>query len=338
MFVVTVTPAVTLRNPSGFGMSVLVAEHNGSRIFRTDEVFPPSDVWNGRHMQREWNSAGQGKREHRIAARPRPVAAKGKLEDSDKDQFGKKNAFELIEVKGMLPGENVNEIIQWLKTPGVDQNLYETQTIFTDIQMAIGGQQANFGGTSGDTATESSIAEQSRMTASGSDVDDLDTLLTAVARSMGQLMLTELSKETVIEICGPGAVWPETAPTREQIVKDLNLGIEAGSSGRPNKAAELANFERAMPYIQVIPGMQPRPWAKKALDLFDMDIEEGFVEGMPSMASMNKTAGTNMQAGGGPNDPTQQGDQGGDNAESTQKNEPQSQPEYTAPDAGPPAV
>jgi len=303
-----------------------------------DEIFPPSDVWNARHMQKEWNSAGQGRREHRIAARPRPVAIKGKLSKEDVTQFRTKEPFEVIELNSVQVGERAEDQIGWLKTPGVDPNLYETSTTMTDLQMSVGGQQANLGGTSGDTATETSIAEQSRMTAAGSDVDDLDTMLTALARAMGQLMLLELTKDTVIEIVGPGAVWPDTPPSREQVVKDLVLGIEAGSSGRPNRAAELANWERAMPYIQVIPGMNPRPWAQKALTLFDMDIEEGYVEGMPSMASLNKMSGTNMQAGAGPNDPNQQGDQGGDNAESTQNNEPQSQPEYTTPQPGTPSV
>ncbi len=46
-------------------------------------VFPPPDVWNARHMQREYNSQRQGLREHRIAGRPGYAAAAGKLEETD---------------------------------------------------------------------------------------------------------------------------------------------------------------------------------------------------------------------------------------------------------------
>jgi hypothetical protein len=138
--------------------------------------------------------------------------------------------------------------------------------------------------------------------------------------------------ETVIENVGPGAVWPDTAMTREQVAKDLFLGIEAGSSGRPNKAAELANFERAAPYITLIPGINPKPIGKKALDLLDIDIEEGFVEGLPSIAAMNRMAGGNPQAGAGPDAPENQGESGRDNAQGAdQNNEPQSQPAFPAP-------
>ncbi len=302
-----------------------------NEIESEDEIYPPSDVWNARHMQRDYNSKRQGEREHRIAARPRPVASKGRLEENEKKSFGTQAAFELVELNSLAAGERVNDLIQWMQVPGVDPNLYQVETTFADIQRTVGAQAADFGGTSGDTATEASIAEQGRATTNSSDVDDLDTLLTQLVRAMGQLLLLEVTKDTVVEICGPGAVWPDAPPSREQIAKDLYMEIEAGSSGRPNRAAELANFERAMPYLSLIPGIKPEPIAKKALPLLDIDPEEAIVEGLPSIAAMNQMAGRNMQAGAGPDDPNQQGDKGRQNAEDPQKNEQQSQPAYPAP-------
>lgn len=301
-----------------------------------DNPFPASDVWNARHMQREYNSSRQGLREHKMAARPRWASQIGKLEQTDKDKLKNSEAFEIIELKSIAPGEKIDDILAAIPIPGVDPNMYETETTFGDIQRVVGFQEANLGGTSGDTATESSIAENSRSAAAGSDVDDLDTMLSALARGLGQVMLLNISKETVVEICGPGAVWPDAPPTREMVVKDLFLEIEAGSSGRPNKAAELANYERAMPWVTQLPGMNPKPWAKKALELFDFDLEENYVEGLPSMAAMNQMSSKPMPASSeDPNAQGPQGEGGGDNkAQSTQTNEPQSQPEYTPPSDG----
>src|SRR3546814_4156931 len=90
--------------------------------------------------------------------------------------------------------------------------------------------EANLGGAAGATATESSIAEGSRISSLESNTDDLDELLTTLARATGQLMLMELSVEKVIEIVGPGAAWPNL--DREAIVSEIFLEIEAGSSGR----------------------------------------------------------------------------------------------------------
>ena len=77
-------------------------------------------------------------------------------------------------------------------------------------------------------------------------MDDREDVLTEVGRSMGELMLLELDQETVIKIAGPGAVWPMTAPSRQQIAEDIWLEVKAGSSGRPNRAAELANRNAAI--------------------------------------------------------------------------------------------
>jgi hypothetical protein len=301
-------------------------------------IFPPSDVWNARHMQREYNQARQGLREHRIAAKPGWASPTGKLEDKDKDKLAARQAFEVIELNSMAAGEKLADMLQPIPVPGIDPGMYETETTFTDIQRSVGVQAANLGGTTGDTATESSIAEHSRDTANSSDVDDIDTMLSALARAMGQLMLTNLSKETVVEIAGPGAVWPDMPPTREAIVKDLILEIEAGSSGRPNNAAVLANYERAMPWLSLLPGVNPEPLAKKGLQALDIDTDDMFVEGAPSIAALNQMAGRNQQAGAGPNAPENQGGQGGDNAKRPdQPNEPGPQPSYQAPDAAPQA-
>lgn len=295
-----------------------------------DEIFPPSDVWDSRHMQREYNSQRQGLREHRIASRPRYVTPRGKLEETDKANLSNGAAHTLIEIDGFIPGENVERLIQRVPSVPIDQVLYETESVFQDVQRAVGSQEANLGGTSGATATETSIAENSRMAASADNTDDLDTLLTELSRAMGQLMLLELDIDTVREIAGPGAVWPQMPPSREEIAKDLILTIEAGSSGRPNKAAELANMERAAPILVQLPGVNPVPLSKKYLSLLDIDLEDALVEGMPSIQALNHMMGQPPMSA----DPDAQGPQGADNSPRPAGDEAGSQPAYPAPGGG----
>ena len=71
-----------------------------------------------------------------------------------------------------------------------------------------------------------------------------------------QILLLEMSKEEVIAICGPGAVWPEFK--KEEVLNEVYLEIEAGSTGKPNKAAELQNIERIIPFLIQIPGIDPK--------------------------------------------------------------------------------
>lgn len=288
----------------------------------TDEkssIFPPSDVWLARHAQQEYNRSREGLREHRIAARPWWVALKGALEQDGRTKVGNHAAHEVVELN-LAASENidVNRVLQRGPTAPIDPNLYETESVFSDVLRTVGSQEANIGGTTGATATESSIAEASRSAALESNIDDLDEFLAELAHARGQMYFKELSVETVAEIVGPGAVWPDVPSTREQVARDLSLSIKAGSAGRPNKAAKLANYERAMPYLLQMPNINPDPIARAYLDLLEIDTNEALVQGMPSVTALNAmvTGGGAQPGTGDPEtDPSAQGASGGQNAQ-----------------------
>jgi hypothetical protein len=202
----------------------------------------------------------------------------------------------------------------------IDPKQYEVDSIWQDILRVTGQQQANAGPTADATATESSIAENSRQIGVSDSADDIDDLLSLLVQAMGEVMLTEMSKDTVTEIVGPGAVWPEMQETREEIAETVTLGVKAGASGRPNQAADLQKLQTAMPMILQIPGLNPIPFGEKYVDLLDIDIEGAVVEGLPSMTAMNNQAAKPPAppAGAPPNSPGSapgaQGAQGGNNA------------------------
>jgi len=298
------------------------------------ELYPPSDVRLARHIQAEYNRSRECLREHRVAAKPYYVTAPG-VEQADMDRLSDHAAHEVIKVQALAPGQKVEDLIQRGPTAPIDPNLYEVEMIFNDLLRAVGTQEATLGGTSDSTATEASIAQNSQNSSLADNADDLDDVLTDVARAGGHLMLLELSKETVIEIVGPGAVWPDVQETRENVVKDLSLEIKAGSSGRPNRAADLANMERGMPFLLQLPGVPPGPLVNKYSGLLDLSMEDIYVEGMPSIQALNSIAGrppTNMQDPTA--DPSQQGAEGQDNQQSPDDGQRGPQPAYPAPEQG----
>jgi hypothetical protein len=289
--------------------------------------FPPSDVWLLRHTQQGYNVSREGLREHRQANRPGHVTGKGKLAKIDKDKLTSRGPHEVIELQGLQTGMKVEDLLQRLPHNPIDPALYDTRGFFEDVLRTVGAQEANLGGTSSSTATESSIAEQSRSASLADNVDDLDDLLTALAKAFGQLCFLELGKETVQQIVGPGAVWPDLPQTREEVARDLLLEIKAGSSGRPNKAADLANLERAWPVLSATPGINPQPVAKKLAHLLDIDVEELYVEGLPSFNAMNALMGKPEPTSA---DPMAQGGMGAANAPSQPAPPQAGQPAYPA--------
>ena len=273
-------------------------------------LFPPSDVRLLLPMQREYNRSRQGMDEHRQAARPRFSARKGALDDESKMMLAKARAFDVVEVNFMDGSGTLNDVMAPIPMPGVDPNLYETNQLFQDIQLVSGSAEAQYGSTSNATATESSIAESSRATSSGSNIDDLDAFLTRVARASGQIMLKEVSAETVTEIAGPGAVWPQL--TLDQIAKEIYMEIQAGSSGRPNQAQDLANLERMMPFLMQMPGLNADELAKETLRRLDdrLDLTLLLKPNMPAIVAQNRMVGAAPAPGAMPED---QGGAGADN-------------------------
>lgn len=276
-----------------------------------DNIFPPSDVSLMHDMQVDYNLRRQRLREHLDAARPKHATPKGMLDEQDKANLSGSSAHTVIELSGMTPGASIDSVLQRVPYSPVDQALYEVDSCFSDLLKVVGTQEANLGGTSGSTATESSIAESSRMTSQGSNVDDLDDFLTEMAKAASHVLLMEMSPEEVTRIAGPGAVWPDLS--REQIAQDLTLSIKAGSSGRPNKAAEIQNMERMAPLLLQIPGIKPQWLAEQMVQRLDdrIDTTDAIAQSLPSIASMNQAQ---PMQGAPQNAPDQQGAQGANNA------------------------
>ena len=288
-----------------------------------DDPFPMSDAELLKHIQIERNRSREGLREHRIAARPLIATRKGVLTDEDKEKLMEHPPMAVVELEGLADGDDVGKILQNVQKPGIDPGLYSTDFLEQDLMMTTGSQEANLGGVSGGTATESSIAESSRMSSVGSNIDDLDDFLNEIAHATGQILLANMSADTVREIVGPGAVWPELSA--DEIAKDLILEVEAGSSGRPNRAAEIANFERITPLLLQIPGISPSWLAERGIRILDdkTNLEDAIIEGLPPISAMAAAMGSQLTPQGGgatagadsSKNPSAQGAQGGNNAE-----------------------
>lgn len=290
-------------------------------------VFPDSDVENLMHPQKEFNRSKEALRQHRIANRPLYVSPNGSFEEDEVKSLSSYAAHSVIGLNGLEKGRPVSDLLMPVQKIGIDPNLYETNGIYEDMQRASGNAEANLGGTSGATATESSIAEGSRMGTLGLDGDDLDDMLTELFRACGSVLLTELDAETVKAIAGVGAVWPELS--RQEIAEELWLEVKGGSSGRPNSERDAAKFERAAPFILQVPGISPRWLAERAIRILDddADLDEAIAEGLPSITMMNQQ--TQPGTGDASSDPNQQGGKGGE-PQKAKKSRDQGQPAYNS--------
>lgn len=270
--------------------------------------FPPSDVDLMFSAQVEWNTVRQKLSRHRNANGPRYVYNEGSMLSDDIDRVTGSEDQEFIPLKGVPPGTDLNKVITPLTVSPIRPELYLTDPLREDILLATGQQEANLGpALPGVTATVGTIAEQSRMSVAASDVDGLDDSLTVLFQCGGEMMLREMSGDTVRHIAGPGAVWPES--NKEDFINEINLEVVAASSGRPNKALEVANWERIANLVMQAGG-NPQAVIKESIKRLDDRIDPtDFFPIQPPAAPMGQppTGGEQQNGQPSPSKPKGQG-------------------------------
>jgi hypothetical protein len=214
-------------------------------------IYPPSDVQMVVHVQREWNRTRQALREHRNANAPKYIVRDGLLDEDDEFKITNALPNQVIKLKNIPPEIEPSKFILPMQFSPIDSALYDTEPLEKDMMYGAGVQQANIGPAQPNvTATVGTIAEQSRLDVTSSNVDDLDAILTRMAQAAGEMMLQAMDPEIVKHIVGAGAVWPSEPATRQEFLSEIYLEIEAASSGRPNKALDIANWRDLAPLLQ----------------------------------------------------------------------------------------
>lgn len=230
-------------------------------------IFPPSDVHLLLHPQKEWNRSRDYLRDHRKSSVPFYISTVP-LTAADKILLASAKPGDVIELQGMPPGTDASKVLAAFQPATLNPVVYDTAPLTQDVLMTSGQQEANVGPLSGATATESTIAEQSRLSHASSNVDDLDDLLSDLARTGSELMLRGMSEAAVKRIAGPGAVWPPPDQV-EDFVNEVFLEIEAASSGRPNQALDTAKFQQVAPLL-LQAGANPKGLVEWGVEVADI--------------------------------------------------------------------
>jgi hypothetical protein len=191
-------------------------------------------------------------------------------------------------MEGVPADQPIDKFIVAMQMAPVDPALYDTEPLQQDLMLGAGVQQANIGPAQPNvTATVGTIAEQSRLDVSSSNVDDLDFFLTQIACAGGEMLLQAMPKETVVRIVGPGAVWPDSSQSRADFLNEILLTIQAASSGRPNKAIDVANWRDLVPILQAA-GANPIGLVQETAKRLDDNMDPAkFFPLMPPTGAMS---------------------------------------------------
>jgi len=151
-----------------------------------------------------------------------------------------------VEVRGNI---DLSKLLFVPAYPQVDMGLYDTSNITRSMEIVWGTQEAVMGSISvAKTATEAKIQEAGTGARTSSKRDELDDRLTEIAQYTGELAIQVLDAADVRGLAGAEALWPEINKP-EDLDAFVQVQIRAGSSGKPDTAAEIEAWSQLMPMI-----------------------------------------------------------------------------------------
>jgi len=262
--------------------------------------FPPSDVDLILHPQREWNRSRNALRDLRNACSPKWMIRKGSMSEADIEKIHLAEPNEIVQLESVSADQKLSDLLAPIPVQAPDVAVFGTDPLVEDISLGGGMQEANMGVADPNvTATGVSVAEQSRIQVSSSNKDDLDEFLSSLMSAVGEMMFSEsgFSQETVVTLVGNGAVWP--VQNRLPYKKQILLSIKAGSTGRPNKAIEVQNFNLIAPQL-INAGANPLGVIQEGVRRLDDQLDvSNFLPiggmGDPSMGAAGNTAAPGAQ-------------------------------------------
>jgi len=238
-------------------------------------IYGESDVRLMRSQQEEKNRSREALRLHRIHNKDVYVYPTGGLSPTEMENIASSPSGGFIPLAALAAGKTVAEVVGVLPRNPIDKSVYDDTWVMQDVMLTVGTQDADLGNApASQTATGQSIAQASRMTSLGSDIDSLDDFLSKACKGGGEMILLEMGQPEVDRICGPGAA--QLPRDREAIKNELYLDVEAASSGKPNRTVDVQNFTAIAPQLQqlwAMLGLDPTPLLKYGIKIADMNID-----------------------------------------------------------------
>jgi hypothetical protein len=222
---------------------------------------PQSLPWRLRKLQDEYASCRSNQRLTRERSITGVIFNAAAIDPEDANKIKDANQQELIAVRSVADSPLQNAFIA--KPVGTyNPQLYDTAAIRADMEAISGVQEALQQNASGQgvqpkTATEAQIQQQGFMSRTGADRDVLEDMLTDLAHYTAEVSTQECSVQWVQRVCGQQAFWlgpnPQTGQPGmdvEDVLTMVEVSIDAGTTGKPNFAADKAAWAQILPLLE----------------------------------------------------------------------------------------
>lgn len=210
---------------------------------------PQSDVHMLKDLQDEYSSVRSNFREHRKRAIPATFFNSNVINEEEARKFKQAEIGEYVPLNAGEADGDMSKLFYSKEYPQFDPRLYDTQAILTDIEKVSGAQDAMQSSVAVEkTATEAEIQNNGFGARVGVRKDALEDLLTDLAQHVGEIAMQTCDEAYVRRLAGEDAIWP--ALSIDEIMYGFDIEVQAGSTGKPNAAAQRNAWATLMPLIE----------------------------------------------------------------------------------------
>ncbi len=209
--------------------------------------FPTSDVELLENLGREYDSIRRQGFAHRKLSKPHFIADKSRIGDkADIESFSVSTLGEVTLINA--GGQDPNSVFRPAEQPPYNPQVYDTTNIRTDIEMQSGLGDAQRGTVMrAKTATEATIQQDGLGSRTDDKRDEVEDWITDMAKYAAEVLIQSMTLQRAMRIAGPRAFWPEIK--REELFTMVEVEITAGSTGKPDKERDLAQWMQIAPML-----------------------------------------------------------------------------------------
>lgn len=220
-------------------------------FFQVDgERHPQSLTMRLMKLQDEYSATRSSFRLTRQRSIPSVFFNNTQIDATEAEKMKSSEAGEYIGLKPTDPDADFSKLFAEKKLPTIDGALFDTSPIIGDMEKVSGVQEAQQSShTIQKTATQAEIEQSGFTTRTTAQRDSLEDTLADFAQYCAEIALQCYSHEEAQQMAGELAFWPENLPL-EEIQTLLDIEIEAGSTGKPNSAAEREAWMTVLPVLR----------------------------------------------------------------------------------------
>lgn len=206
--------------------------------------------WRLRKLQDEYSAARSSWRLTRERAVPGTLFNAEQVDKANATKLTQGDYQEFIGISPTNPSTDIRTLFTEKPYAKVDAGLFNVEPIVRDMEKMSGVQESlQASVVQPKTATEADIQQSGFAARSSSDRDTLEEVLGDFAKYTAELALQTITIAEAQRMVGLGAFWPYGMST-EDIVTMVEVDIQAGTTGKPNTAAERQSWTVAMPLIK----------------------------------------------------------------------------------------